>query len=62
MRLSTSAGFLEAARVIDALTFACYRYNRQECGMSAEQLARLFPDTGAAMEARYQAEQQRAAA
>lgn len=55
MRLSTSAGFLEVAQVIDALNYACYRFNR-ELGTSAEQLARAFPETGAAMEARYQAE------
>lgn len=59
MRLSTSAGFLEVAQVIDALTFACYRFNRQQ-GMSAADLQRLFPESGAAMEAAYQ-EQRRAA-
>lgn len=60
MRFSTSAGFLEAAQVIDALNLACYRFNRQQ-GMSAADLAKLFPESGAAMEAAYQQEQRRAA-
>ena len=47
---------LDAARVMDHLTYACYRYNRAECGMSAAALAKLFPDSGAAMEARYKEE------
>ena len=42
--------------MIEELTFAAYRYNRAECGMSAESLAKLFPDSGAAMEARFQEE------
>ena len=44
---------LDAARVMDHLTYACYRYNRWECGMSAESLAKLFSETAAAMEVRY---------
>mgnify|MGYP001587154584 CR=1 FL=1 len=43
----------EQHAIIDNLTYACYRYNRAECGMSAAALAKLFPETGAAMEARY---------
>ncbi len=45
---------LDASRVMDHLTYCAYRYNRAECGMSAAALAKLFPDSGAAMEARFQ--------
>lgn len=60
MRLSTSSGFLEVAQVLDTLTFACYRYNRER-GMTAAELGKLFPETGEAMEAKYQGQQRRAA-
>lgn len=45
-----------AEQIIDDLNYSCYRYNRADCGMSAERLARVFPETGAAMEARYLSE------
>lgn len=60
MRFSTSAGLLETSQVLDALNFACYAYNRNQ-GMTAEQLARLFPDSGARMEQRYQENKREAA-
>lgn len=52
----TNNGVMSAQAVMDHLTYACYRYNRSVCGMGAQALARLFPQTGAAMEAKYQAE------
>ena len=57
--IATNQGPMSPAQIVDALTFACYRFNRQT--MSAERLARLFPQTGAAMEAHYQQEQRKAA-
>ena len=55
MLIPTSAGNLSAEQVIDALNFSFYRYNR-DLGVSAESLGRYFDRTGAAMEAKYQAE------
>lgn len=52
---------MSGAQLVDALNYSCYRFNRER-GMSAESLGKLFPESGAAMEARYQAESQREAA
>ena len=41
--------------LISDLGYSCYSYNRDE-GMSAESLLRLFPETGEAMEKRYEEE------
>jgi hypothetical protein len=56
----TTQGQMTPEGVVCFLTFRCYAYNR-DGGMSAERLAKLFPASGAAMEARYQQEQRRAA-
>ena len=58
--LSPHRSFMNAAQVIDALNFSCYRFNRDQ-GMTAEGLAKLFPTTGAAMEADYQQEKRQQA-
>ena len=42
-------------QVIDHLTYRCYRYNREQ-GLSAAALAKLWPQTGEAMELRYSGE------
>lgn len=43
-------------RIVDSLTYSCYRHNRG-LGMSAERLKRLlWPQSGDALEARYQQE------
>ena len=57
--IPTNHGPMSPAQIVDALTYSCYRFNRQT--MSAESLATLFPATGAAMEAHYQQEQRKAA-
>lgn len=54
--IPTNRGPMMAEQIIDDLNYSCYRYNRADCGMSAERLARVFPETGAAMEARYLSE------
>lgn len=59
--IPTSQGNMTPAQIIDALNYSCYRHNRN-LGGSAESLGRLFNVTGAAMEERYQAEQQQAKA
>jgi hypothetical protein len=58
--IPTNRGPLTPEGIIDALNYSCYRHNR-DLGVSAESLGRLFNLSGAAMEARYQAEQRRAA-
>jgi hypothetical protein len=45
---------MEPVAIIDALIYGCYAFNREK--MSAERLARIFPERGAEYEARYQAE------
>lgn len=55
--IPTNKGPLAPEAIIDELNYSCYRFNRAECGMSAEALGKLFNLTGAAMEARYQTEQ-----
>lgn len=42
--------------VVDHLTYCSYRAQRSLYGMSAERCKRLWPETGDAMEARYQTE------
>ena len=45
----------EANNLIDALTQAQYNYNREDCGMSAEDLAIVFgKEKGAELEKNYQ--------
>ena len=45
----------EANNLIDALTQAQYNYNREDCGMSAEDLATIFgKEKGAKLEKNYQ--------
>ena len=45
----------EADNLIDALTQAQYNYNREDCGMSAEDLAIVFgKEKGAELEKNYQ--------
>ena len=46
-------------QLIDEFTYSNYAINRKT--MTAEQLGRCFPTTGAAMEARWQSEQQEVA-
>ena len=49
-------------QVIEELSYRCYRHNRN-LGAEAESLRKhVFPDSGAAMESRYQAESQAEAA
>lgn len=55
--IPTSKGNMTPAGVISELNYSCYAFNR-DAGMSAESLGRMFNVTGAAMEVRYQAEQQ----
>lgn len=43
------------AVIVGELTYRCYEHNR-DLGMSAERLAHIFPETGAAMESRYRRE------
>lgn len=45
----------QECEVIDFLTYRTYRHNR-ELGATAAGLAKLWPQTGAAMERRYEAE------
>lgn len=54
---------MSAAAIVDALNYSCYAFNRQR-GMSGADLGKLFTVTGAALEARYQQQddQQRTAA
>lgn len=60
--IPTNRGPMTAAGIVSELDFSCYAFNRQR-GMSAADLAKLFTVTGAAMEQRYQQQdQQRAAA
>lgn len=58
--IPTTKGSMTLEGVVCFLTFRCYAFNR-DSGMSAERLAKLFPESGAAMEAQYQHEQRRAA-
>ena len=51
--LNTQAG---QAALMQTLTYICYAHNRDQ-GMTADQLARLFPETGATMEGLYLADQ-----
>ena len=45
----------EANNLIDALTQAQYNYNREDCGMSAEDLATIFgKEKGVKLEKNYQ--------
>ena len=45
----------EANNLIDALTQAQYNYNREDCGMSAEDLATIFgKEKGVKLENNYQ--------
>ena len=45
----------EANNLIDALTQAQYNYNREDCGMSAEDLATIFgKEKGIKLEKNYQ--------
>jgi hypothetical protein len=45
----------EEQQVIDYLTYCCYKANRER-GMTADDLLKLFPQTGAAMEQRLESE------
>lgn len=57
----TNHGPMKATDIVDYLTYCSYRHNR--ASMSAEDLKRFcFPVSGDEMEARYQAERDRAAA
>lgn len=53
--IPTSQGPMSAEGVIDHLNYCNYRANRGY-GMSAEQLKKLWPQSGDAMEAKYQTE------
>lgn len=44
-----------ATEAVDYLTYRAYRHNR-EMGLSAADLAKLWPQTGAAMESKFQDE------
>lgn len=57
MKLQTNKGLMAPEAIVDYLTFCSYRAQRELHGMSAENAKRLWPDTGDAMEARFQAEQ-----
>lgn len=52
--IPTNKGPMTAERIVDELTYASYRFNRGT--LEAEKLMRLFPETGRAMEQRYQRE------
>lgn len=54
--ISTSKGPTTPEGVVDYLTYCSYRAQRELYGMSAESAKRLWPQTGDAMEARYQSE------
>lgn len=54
--IPTNLGPMSAEGLMDYLTYCSYAANRGY-GMSAEDLATFWPKTGAAMEAKYQAEQ-----
>lgn len=54
--IPTNQGAMTPERIVDSLTYSCYRHNRA-LGMSAERLKRLlWPQSGDALEARYQRE------
>lgn len=53
--IQTNQGPMSAESIVDHLTYCSYAANRGY-GMSAEALAKFWPKTGAAMEAKYQAE------
>lgn len=53
--IPTSAGPMTPAGIVDHLTYCSYRANRGY-GMSAADLKTFWPQSGDAMEARYQAE------
>ncbi len=53
--IETTAGPMAPEGVVDYLNYCNYRANRER-GMSAADLAKLFTETGAAMEQRYQRE------
>ncbi len=52
--IETSVGPMTAEGVVDYLNYCNYRANRER--MSAADLAKLWPESGAAMEQRYQRE------
>lgn len=54
--IPTSKGPMTPEGVVDYLTYCSYRAQRGLHGMSAESAKRLWPETGDAMEAQYQAE------
>lgn len=56
MMIPTNRGPMSAGQIVDELTYINYASNRS-AGMTAKQLATLFPVSGAAMEERYQAEE-----
>lgn len=57
MGIQTNKGPMTPEAIVDHLTYCSYRAQRELYGMSAERAKRLWPQTGDAMEARYQAEQ-----
>lgn len=59
--IPTSKGSMAPAQIISELSYISYSHNRG-LGMSAASLGKMFNVTGAAMEARYQQEQQQAEA
>ncbi len=54
--IPTNKGPMTTESIVDHLTYCSYRAQRALHGMSAENARRLWPHSGDAMEAKYQAE------
>ena len=47
---------IQESQLVDDLTYSCAVYNVEQCGMSWEDIATLFPDHAGLMEMRYKRE------
>ncbi len=54
--IETNVGAMEPEQIVDYLNYCSYRAQRDIHGMSAENAKKLWPQTGEAMEQRYQRE------